>query len=74
EQLENDDKKIIIASVKQPEEVHEEVQLSMFPVEPEKKVSSKETKLLKEIASMNIMQMTPMDAMNKLYELQSKIH
>ncbi|WP_396610013.1 hypothetical protein, partial [Listeria monocytogenes] len=25
-------------------------------------------------ASMNIMQMTPMDAMNKLYELQSKIH
>lgn len=74
EQLENDDKKIIIASVKQPEEVHEEVQLSMFPVEPEKKASSKETKLLKEIASMNIMQMTPMDAMNKLYELQSKIH
>ncbi|EAC8233304.1 DNA mismatch repair protein MutS [Listeria monocytogenes] len=74
EQLENDDKKIIIASVKQPEEVHEEVQLSMFPLEPEKKASSKETKLLKEIASMNIMQMTPMDAMNKLYELQSKIH
>ncbi|HBM3543877.1 TPA: DNA mismatch repair protein MutS [Listeria monocytogenes] len=74
EQLENDDKKIIIASVKQPEEVHEEVQLSMFPLESEKKASSKETKLLKEIASMNIMQMTPMDAMNKLYELQSKIH
>ncbi|EAD3237851.1 DNA mismatch repair protein MutS [Listeria monocytogenes] len=74
EQLENDDKKIVITNDKQPEEIHEEVQLSMFPVEPEKKASSKETKLLKEIASMNIMQMTPMDAMNKLYELQSKIH
>ncbi|MBC2267360.1 DNA mismatch repair protein MutS [Listeria sp. FSL L7-0083] len=74
EQLESNDKKIIITNDKQPEEIHEEVQLSMFPVEPEKKGSSKETKLLKEIAAMNIMQMTPMDAMNKLYELQSKIH
>lgn len=74
EQLENDEKKVIISNEKQPEVIHEEVQLSMFPVEPEQKVSSKEAKLIKEIATLNIMQMTPMDAMNKLYELQSKTH
>ncbi|MBC1884784.1 DNA mismatch repair protein MutS [Listeria seeligeri] len=74
EQLENDEKKIIISNEKQPEEIHEEVQLSMFPVEPERKLPSKEAKLIKEIATLNIMQMTPMDAMNKLYELQSKTH
>ncbi|MBC1534031.1 DNA mismatch repair protein MutS [Listeria seeligeri] len=74
EQLENDEKKVIISNEKQPEVIHEEVQLSMFPVEPEQKISSKEAKLIKEIATLNIMQMTPMDAMNKLYELQSKTH
>ncbi|MBC1738243.1 DNA mismatch repair protein MutS [Listeria seeligeri] len=74
EQLENDEKKVIISNEKQPEVIHEEVQLSMFPVEPEQKISSKEATLIKEIATLNIMQMTPMDAMNKLYELQSKTH
>ncbi|WP_271001422.1 DNA mismatch repair protein MutS [Listeria seeligeri] len=74
EQLENDEKKVIISNEKQPEVIHEELQLSMFPVEPEQKISSKEAKLIKEIATLNIMQMTPMDAMNKLYELQSKTH
>ncbi|MBC1763662.1 DNA mismatch repair protein MutS [Listeria seeligeri] len=74
EQLENDEKKVFISNEKQPEVIHEEVQLSMFPVEPEQKISSKEAKLIKEIATLNIMQMTPMDAMNKLYELQSKTH
>ncbi|MGM9924335.1 MAG: DNA mismatch repair protein MutS [Bacillus sp. (in: firmicutes)] len=52
-----------------------EAQLSFF--EPEKnmkkeKLSSAEQKCLQQLKALNILEMTPLDAMNALYELQKK--
>ncbi|WP_239255010.1 DNA mismatch repair protein MutS [Listeria ilorinensis] len=54
-------------------EIHEDVQLSMFPVDEAPKTSKKESEFIKELRGINLMQMTPMDAMNKLYEIQNKL-
>ncbi|WP_099221254.1 DNA mismatch repair protein MutS [Listeria costaricensis] len=54
-------------------EIHEEVQLSMFPIDEAPKQAKKESEFIKEVRGINLMQMTPMDAMNKLYELQKKL-
>jgi len=51
-------------------------QLSFFD-EPEpmkdSSLSSKEKKVVKEIQSLNLLEMTPLDAMNALYQLQKKL-
>lgn len=53
-----------------------EAQLSFFEAEvaPKKeKLSSSEQKCLQQLKAMNILEMTPLDAMNALYELQKKV-
>ncbi|QPC46429.1 DNA mismatch repair protein MutS [Mangrovibacillus cuniculi] len=51
-------------------------QLSLFIEEEskslEKKPSSKENAIMKELTALNVMEMTPLDAMNALYALQKK--
>jgi DNA mismatch repair protein MutS len=54
----------------------EETQLSFFaePTETKKKaINSKERKVLEQLKELNLLEMTPLDAMNTLYELQKKI-
>jgi len=51
-------------------------QLSLFDdpeVYEERAISSKEKKVLKEILSINLLEMTPLDAINTLYQLQKKL-
>jgi DNA mismatch repair protein MutS len=59
------------------QEVKEETQLSFFQAaEPSKKDSSlveKEKEIVKLIKGIELMEMTPMDAMNKLYEIQKRL-
>lgn len=49
----------------------DDMQLPLFEIEAPKKQTS--SSLEKEIKKLNLMKMTPMDAMNKLYDLQSKL-
>ncbi|MGM9926331.1 MAG: DNA mismatch repair protein MutS [Bacillus sp. (in: firmicutes)] len=56
----------------------EEEQLSFFgtvtaPAAKQEKLSSNEHKCLQTLKGLNILEMTPLDAMNALYELQKKI-
>jgi DNA mismatch repair protein MutS len=56
--------------------VNEEAQLSLFvEVEKPKKkdFDSKERKVLEQIKELNLLDMTPLQAMNTLYELHKKI-
>lgn len=63
-----------------PEPVTEKIesgQLSFFidegPAEPEKKLSKKEQQVIDELKKLNLFEMTPMEAMNALYQLQKKV-
>lgn len=61
-------------AVSKPEQEREEVQLSFF-AEPEpemkkQKQDSRADKVLAELASINLMEQTPLEAMNLLYKLQ----
>lgn len=49
----------------------DDMQLPLFEIEAPKKQTT--SSLEKEIKKLNLMKMTPMDAMNKLYDLQSKL-
>lgn len=53
-------------------EVKEDIQLAMFEVEDLPKPKQTDAQLRKEIAALNLMQMTPLEAMNALYKLQQK--
>ncbi|AGK53137.1 DNA mismatch repair protein MutS [Bacillus sp. 1NLA3E] len=60
----------------QQQQVNEEAQLSLFvEVEKPKKkdFDSKERKVLEQIKELNLLDMTPLQAMNTLYELHKKI-
>ncbi|MBC1418293.1 DNA mismatch repair protein MutS [Listeria fleischmannii] len=52
-------------------EAADDMQLPLFEIEAPKKQTT--SSLEKEIKKLNLMKMTPMDAMNKLYDLQSKL-
>lgn len=59
-------------------EVKEEEQLSFFHVEKpkvndEESISKKEKQIIDSIKKLSILDMTPLDAMNKLYEIQKKL-
>lgn len=74
EQLESSEEKIIVpAEVTKAPEVHEEVQLSMFPIEEKSVRTKQEQTLIKMIKNIDLMHMTPMDAMSTLYDLQKKV-
>lgn len=74
EQLESSEEKIIVpaeTAVNAPE-TQEEVQLSMFPIEEKTVRTKQEQSLIKVIKNIDLMHMTPMDAMSTLYDLQKK--
>lgn len=52
----------------------ENTQLSFFPETNESNVKKAESILAKELKNLNLFEMTPMDAMNFLYQLQQKVH
>lgn len=63
-----------------PEPVTEKMetgQLSFFidevPVEKDRKLSKKEQQTIDELKNLNLFEMTPMEAMNALYQLQKKL-
>lgn len=56
----------------QVEKTEEDIQLAMFQVEDIPAPKKADCDLRKEIAQLNLMQMTPMEAMNVLYKLQQK--
>lgn len=56
----------------QVEKTEEDIQLAMFQVEDIPAPKKADRDLRKEIAQLNLMQMTPMEAMNVLYKLQQK--
>lgn len=56
----------------QAEKTEEDIQLAMFQVEDIPAPKKADRDLRKEIAQLNLMQMTPMEAMNVLYKLQQK--
>ncbi|MBC1920575.1 DNA mismatch repair protein MutS [Listeria grayi] len=56
----------------QVEKTEEDIQLAMFQVEDIPAPKKADRELRKEIAQLNLMQMTPMEAMNVLYKLQQK--
>ncbi|WP_163653231.1 DNA mismatch repair protein MutS [Listeria sp. PSOL-1] len=51
----------------------QETQLAMFPLEETKTDTKQANKILNQIRTLKLMQMTPLDAINKLYELQNKL-
>lgn len=57
------------------EEEIQESQLSLFTEQSEsvRKRDSKELDIIKELKSLNVLEMTPLDAMNTLYKLQKKL-
>ncbi|MFG6495294.1 DNA mismatch repair protein MutS [Fictibacillus sp. UD] len=57
------------------EDEMEESQLSLFAVKSEnvRKKDSKELDIIKEIKDLNVLEMTPLDAINALYKLQKKV-
>lgn len=57
------------------EEEIQESQLSLFTDQSEsvRKRDSKELDIIKELKSLNVLEMTPLDAMNTLYKLQKKL-
>ncbi len=65
----------VVASPKEVEknDVTNDMQLPLFELETPVKEQIASSTVEKEIKKLNLMQMTPMDAMNKLYELQSKL-
>lgn len=67
EKLDEEDKQV----TKLPEEKNG--QLELFPTKEQSKVSKKDAQLLKQIKDLNLMGMTPMDVMNKVYEWQQKL-
>ncbi|MBM7659277.1 DNA mismatch repair protein MutS [Bacillus mesophilus] len=66
-----------VTSTTTKKEITEETQLSFFAEQAttvkESNLSDKEREILKQIKSIPIMELTPMDAMNKLYEIQKKL-
>lgn len=48
-------------------------QLELFPTASQTNISKKDVRLLKQIKELNLMGMTPMDVMNKVYEWQQKL-
>ena len=48
-------------------------QLELFPTTSQTNISKKDVRLLKQIKELNLMGMTPMDVMNKVYEWQQKL-
>lgn len=56
----------------QVEKTEEDIQLAMFQVEDIPAPKKADRDLRKEIEQLNLMQMTPMEAMNVLYKLQQK--
>lgn len=56
----------------QVEKTEEDMQLAMFQIEDIPAPKKSDSDLRKEIAQLNLMQMTPMEAMNVLYKLQQK--
>lgn len=64
------------ATVKpEPVESDEEQQLSLFPETPKqtKKLSSKESQVIKELDNQDLMGITPIEAINLLYKWQKKL-
>jgi len=53
----------------------DDAQLSLFPevTQKVKKISTKETQVIKEISNQDLMGMTPMEAMNLIYQWQKKL-
>lgn len=77
-QLENEDNQAIaVKEVAVPVEKHDSNQLSFFAeetIKPEKKSSSaKEEQVIKGIKELDILEMTPIEAMNILYQLHKKL-
>jgi DNA mismatch repair protein MutS len=65
-----------VAATDHQEVVHDQAQLSFFgTVEQPKKreLDSKEKKVIEKLKGLNILDMTPLQAMNTLYELHKKI-
>ncbi|GEO79496.1 DNA mismatch repair protein MutS [Companilactobacillus mindensis DSM 14500] len=56
-------------------EVNDDTQLSLFPETPKqtKKLSTKETQVIKEIGDQDLMGITPIEAINLLYKWQKKL-
>ncbi|MBC1934983.1 DNA mismatch repair protein MutS [Listeria grandensis] len=73
EQLESSEDKIIVPdqAVSVPD-IREEMQLSMFPIEEKTVRTKQEQTLIKLLKNIDLMHMTPMDAMSTLYDLQKK--
>ncbi|GEN44996.1 DNA mismatch repair protein MutS [Alkalibacillus haloalkaliphilus] len=55
------------------DEFVKEQQLTLFEEQTEAPPATKEVEVAKELRETNLMNLTPMDAMNKLYELQKKL-
>lgn len=78
----NQQDKVVTTVNEKPSESTEEVnelpeekngQLELFPTDSQPQLSKKDVKLLKQIKDLNLMGMTPMDVMNKVYEWQQKL-
>ena len=74
--------KVILKELEQQEQIDELddeqlEQLTFFPVEEKKdeeeKLDSKEMNVIRELKQLNLLEMTPLDALNKLYALQKKV-
>ncbi|WP_096199459.1 DNA mismatch repair protein MutS [Bacillus sp. FJAT-45350] len=76
EQFNRDGKEAVVS---QPIQVHEAEQISLFPSEDvdsstkEKKISSVEKKIIENIRKADILNMTPIEALQQLNELQKKL-
>lgn len=75
-QKEGQDKEVAITKTSDASSDEEIVQLSFF-AEPEPSatntLSAKEKKVLQELEALNLLEMTPLDAMNTLFSLQKKL-
>ncbi|MFD3445548.1 DNA mismatch repair protein MutS [Microbacteriaceae bacterium 4G12] len=73
------EKQEVVVETKEPAAVAEEAQLSFFHIEEkvvqEEKphISSREKSILDKIKEMDLLDMTPLDALNELYHLQKRL-
>ncbi|MBC1520888.1 DNA mismatch repair protein MutS [Listeria aquatica] len=72
--LEREEESVIVRESVQNVE-SDDMQLPLFEIEEKpKQTKARQSDVEAEIKKLNLMQMTPLDAMNKLFELQSKLH
>jgi len=64
-----------VKPVEEPvKEIDDDTQLSLFPeTKPVKKLSNKESQIIKELNSEDLMSVTPIEAINLLYKWQKKL-